>query len=110
MDRVSDSLLNEFSSERGIAHLPEDKRFEHFVSFITVGRHYSDSFDTEDVLVGSATGIDGIAVIVNGILVTDVESLEEMVLSVNWTLHLSSCKRIAGPPSTRPRLAISVLQ
>jgi hypothetical protein len=78
MDRVSESLLNEFSSERGIAHLSEDKRFEHFVNFITVGRHYGDSFDTEDVLVGSATGIDGIAVIVNGILVTDVESLEEM--------------------------------
>jgi hypothetical protein len=78
MDRVSESLVNEFSSERGIAHLSEDKRFEHFVSFITVGRHYGESFDTEDVLVGSATGIDGIAVIVNGMLITDVESLEEM--------------------------------
>jgi AIPR protein len=78
MDRVSESLLNEFSNERGIAHLYEDKKFEHFVSFITVGRHYSESFDTEDVLVGSATGIDGIAVIVNGILITDAESLEEL--------------------------------
>ena len=78
MDRVSESLLNEFSIERGIAHLSEDKKFEHFVSFITVGRHYSETFDTEDILVGSATGIDGVAVIVNGILITDTESLEEM--------------------------------
>lgn len=78
MDRVSESLLNEFSSERGIAHLPEDKRFEHFVSFITVGQHYTESFDTEDVMVGSATGIDAVAVIVNGILVTDAEGLEEL--------------------------------
>ena len=34
MDRVSESLLNEFSSERGLSLLDEDKRFEHFVSFV----------------------------------------------------------------------------
>ena len=78
MDRVTESLLNEFSNERGISHLPEDKRFEHFVSFITVGRHYADTFDTEDISVGDATGIDAIAVIVNGILITDDESLQDV--------------------------------
>ncbi len=71
-------MLTEFSSERGIAQLNEDKRFEHFVCFITVGRHYSETFDTEDILVGDAAGIDGIAVIVNGNLIIDVESLEEL--------------------------------
>jgi hypothetical protein len=78
MDRVSESLLNEFSNERGLVLLDEEKRFEHFACFITVGRHYSETFDTEDVLVGAATGIDGIAVIVNGVLITDIESLEEL--------------------------------
>jgi hypothetical protein len=77
MDRVSESLLNEFSIERGLTLLPEDKRFEHFTAFITVGRHYNETFDTGDVLVGDATGIDAIATIVNGTLVTDVEELEE---------------------------------
>ena len=78
MDRVSESLLTEFSTDRGIANLPEDKRFEHFVSFITIGRHFNETFDTEDVSVGEATGIDAIAAIVNGVLVTDVEGLEEL--------------------------------
>ena len=78
MDRVTESLLTEFSSERGISHLDEAKRFEHFVSFITVGGHYSESFDTDDISVGAATGIDSIAIIVNGSLITDVESLEEL--------------------------------
>ena len=78
MDRVSESLLTEFSNERGIAQLPEEKRFEHFVCFMTVGRHYSETFDTEDILVGDATGIDGIAVIINGILITDIESLKDI--------------------------------
>jgi len=50
MDRVSESMMNEFAGERELIGLPEDDRFEHFVSFITVGRHYSESFDTEDVV------------------------------------------------------------
>jgi hypothetical protein len=78
MDRVSESLLTEFSNDRGIAQLAEEKKFEHFVCFITVGQHYSETYDTEDILVGDATGIDGIAVIINGILITDVEGLEEI--------------------------------
>ena len=77
MDRVSENLLNEFSSERGLSHLPEDKRFEHFVAFITIGQHFGNAFDTEEVLVGAAAGIDAIATIINGNLVTDAESIEE---------------------------------
>ncbi len=78
LDRVSEALLTDFSAERGIALLPEDKRFEHFAAFIAVGRHYTETFDTQDVLVGQAAGIDAIAIVVNGVLVTDVESLEEL--------------------------------
>jgi AIPR protein len=78
MDRVSEALLNEFSNEHGFSGLSEEKRFEHFTSFIAVSRHFNDTFDTEEILVGSATGIDGIAIIVNGSLITDVESLEEI--------------------------------
>jgi hypothetical protein len=78
MDRVSGSLLQEFSIEREISNLPESKRFEHFVSFITTSRHYADTFDTDDILVGDATGIDAIAIIVNSTLITDVEMLEEL--------------------------------
>ena len=77
MDRISESLLNEFSTEHGISHLPEDKRFEHFACYITVRRQYSDTLDTDDIVAGSGndTGIDGIAIIVNGSLATDVETL-----------------------------------
>jgi hypothetical protein len=81
MDRISESLLNEFSGEHGIAHLSEDKRFEHFAAFVTARRHFSESFDTNDVITGSGgdTGIDAIAVIVNGSLVADLEELREQI-------------------------------
>lgn len=78
MDRVSEAMLLEFSKDRDIANLSEDKRFEHFVSFITVGRHYTEHFDTSDVLVGEATGIDAVGIIVNGNLITDADELEEV--------------------------------
>ncbi len=75
MDRISESLLNEFSGEQDITSLQEDKRFEHFASFLVVRRHYSDTFDTNEIVTGDGgdTGIDGIAVIVNGSMVTDVD-------------------------------------
>jgi hypothetical protein len=79
MDRISESLLTEFSGEHGISLLPEDQRFEHFAAFVTVRRHYSETFDTTEIVTGAGndTGIDGIAVIANGSLITDVESLEQ---------------------------------
>lgn len=79
MDRITESLLNEFSKEHGLTHLPEDERFEHFCCFITLRRHFSETFDTSDIVVGSGgdTGIDGIAIIVNGHLITDLETLQE---------------------------------
>ena len=78
MDKISESLLNEFSSEHAIVSLQEDKRFEHFASFIVIKRHYPSTFDTADVVVGEGgdTGIDGIAIIVNGSMITDIDELE----------------------------------
>lgn len=80
MDRITKSLLDEFSTDAGIASLPEEERFEHFSSFLTVSRYNPETFDTGDVATGSGgdTGIDAIAMIVNGALVTDPELIEEL--------------------------------
>lgn len=79
MDRISESLLSEFSSESGIMLLPEDRRFENFSSYVVVRRLHSETFDSEDLVTGSGgdTGIDGIAILVNGSLITDPDALEE---------------------------------
>ena len=79
MDRVSESLLTEFSEEHNL-QVSEDQRFEHFAGYITVQRHYAETFDPGDIVTGAGgdTGIDAIAIIVNGVLITDLESLEEL--------------------------------
>jgi hypothetical protein len=92
MDKITESLLNEFSHENGIEALGESKRFEHFTSFLVVRGEHSESFDTHDIVVGddkqstegTDTGIDGIAIIVNGILVSDIEELEDQLFTAGY--------------------------
>lgn len=80
MDRITNSLLEEFSAEAGIAMLPEDQRFEQFAAYLTTTRFLGETFDTRDIVTGAGgdTGIDAIAIIVNGALVTDPEMVEEL--------------------------------
>ena len=80
MDRITQSLLDEFSREHGVESLPQDKRFEHFACYLTLQRHYAETFATSDVVTGAGgdTGIDGIGIIANGSLVTDVEIIANL--------------------------------
>ena len=80
MDRITDSLLKEFSAENDLKSRPESERFEHLSTYITVRRDYAQLFDTSDLVVGSGadTGIDAIAIIVNGTLITDIDQFTEL--------------------------------
>ena len=82
MDRVTEGFLTEFVNEHELSALPQDQGFEHFAAFLAVRRHYSgETFDTIDIHTGGGgdTGIDAVAILVNGSLVTDVETLEDHV-------------------------------
>lgn len=87
MDKVTEGFLSEFSSQFGIADLPEQERFEHFAAWLTVRRHFSDStFSPVELVTGNGgdTGIDAIAVIVNNNLVTDVDTVEDLLELNNY--------------------------
>jgi hypothetical protein len=79
MDRITKSLLDEFSREHDLGKLPEERQFEHFASYLTAGRFLSEAFDTSDIVTGSGgdTGIDGISIIVNGSLIGDADLVED---------------------------------
>lgn len=82
MDRISEALLNEFSATFDIKALKESERFEHFAAYLATRKHFSETaFDPADVVTGSGgdTGIDGIAIIVNNNLVTDVATIEDLI-------------------------------
>ena len=79
MDRITSALLTEFSRENQLEDLPEETRFEHFATYLATSRHVADTFDTADLVAGAGrdTGIDAIAIVINGSLVTDSELVAE---------------------------------
>ena len=91
MDKVTEGFLSEFSKQFGIQSLPEKDRFEQFGAWLTVRRHFSEAtFVPTDLATGSGgdTGIDAIAIIVNNNLVTDVDTVEDL-LTLNGYLDVT---------------------
>ena len=79
MDRITKSLLDEFSRDYDLDSLSEDDCFEHFAAYVTVHRQYSETFDTSEIVLGDKSmGIDAIATIINGNLITDMDSFNEL--------------------------------
>ena len=80
MDRITSALLAEFSRENQLEKVSEETCFEHFAAYLATSRHVADTFDTADLVAGAGgdTGIDAIAILINGSLVTDSELVAEL--------------------------------
>jgi hypothetical protein len=101
LDRITESLLNEFSQENSVTNLPEDRQFENFAAYIVTSRQLGEALDTTEIVTGSGgdTGIDAIAVIVNGTLMTDVEAFDDhcgRVGALDVTFVFVQAERSAG--------------
>jgi len=80
MDVVTRSLLKEFSESQKITSASECDQFEHFVNYIVVSDLFQEEFDFNIVSTGAGEfGLDGIALIVNDIIVDDDEQLEDIL-------------------------------
>jgi len=86
MDRIVTSLVEDLLNVQEIPFDSPDKDFERFVNYCIVSKEYNKSFDIEDTLtgVGDDTGIDGLAIIVNGQLVEHKEDIEFFLESNNF--------------------------
>ena len=84
MDRITSSYLQAFKQAQSF---PDDSQesvlFEHFVNYCIVSKEYNAQFSLEDVHVGGGRdlGMDGIAIIVNGNLITSPEELDDFAKS-----------------------------
>lgn len=81
MDKITRTLLEDFVTENELERLNESKQFEYFVNYVVISKLHRSSFelDSLDTGDGGDGAIDGLAVIVNGRLVTDVQELEDIV-------------------------------
>lgn len=82
MDRITKSYLDGFRQEQSLpSTMTESDLFELFAVYCAVSNSYDEEFDTADLGVGGDgdLGIDGIAVIVNGVLVSSVDEAEDLL-------------------------------
>lgn len=80
MDRITANLLKVFKQEHGITAVPDSRAFEHFANYCVVSAEHAETFSLDDVSVGDGNdaGIDGVAILVNGCLVTSREEVRDL--------------------------------
>lgn len=81
MDRITKSLVSDFISNQGITPDSESVNFEKFANFSILSSEYQKLFDIELVTVGEGndTGLDGIALIVNGVLIENADEIDDLL-------------------------------
>jgi hypothetical protein len=81
MDKITRNLLEGFVNEYELERLDEPKQFEYFVNYVVISKLHRSSFELDSVDTGDGgdAAIDGLAIIVNGRLITDVQELEDIV-------------------------------
>lgn len=80
MNKIIHSLLTKFTDEFELSKLGEATQFEHFCNFAICSKLFRGSFDLSDVHTGSGNdcGIDGILLLVNGRIITDVDQVNDI--------------------------------
>jgi hypothetical protein len=90
MDRITKSLIEELINIQGLESQEESKDFEKLVNYTVISNEYSRTFDLDFVTIGDGndTGIDGLAIIVNGQLVEEKDEIDDL-LEKNGTLEVT---------------------
>lgn len=81
MDLVTQNLVNSFKKKQDFSdEIDNSILFEHFVNYCIVSKEYADEFEVEDISVsgGNDLQLDGIAVIVNGLLVNTIDEIDDL--------------------------------
>lgn len=91
MDRITKSLITELLKSQELNSEGDSKDFEKLVNYCIVSNEYSKTFDINLISIGDGadTGIDGVAIIVNGQLIENKEEIDDLLernnsLEVNY--------------------------
>jgi len=90
MDRITKQLVKELVKIQEIDTKKESENFESFVNYAVISDEYNRTFNLDDVSIGSGldTGIDGLAIIVNGTIIDSIEEIDNFLES-NGFLEVS---------------------
>lgn len=83
LDQITKALVEEYLADAGMSSAGEAEDFERFSTFVVVSPQIDAAIDYQNVMTGSGgdTGLDSIAIIVNGELVTDPDEIDTLASS-----------------------------
>lgn len=84
MNTIIKNLVKDFLKSEELVSTNEAKDFEHFCNYSIVSSEYKGDFSMDDIGMGETQGIDGIAIIINGNLVSSVEEIDDLVKRNNF--------------------------
>ncbi|KAI9129976.1 AIPR family protein [Acaryochloris sp. CCMEE 5410] len=90
MDRITKSLIIELLEKQEIVSEGDSKDLEKLVNYCILSNEYSKTFEIDVITVGEGgdTGIDGLAILVNGQLIEHKEEVDDL-LERNNSLEVS---------------------
>ncbi|MBE9584625.1 AIPR family protein [Mucilaginibacter sp. JRF] len=90
MDKITKSLITELLINQELTSEGDSKDFEKLVNYSIISNEYSKTFDISSIMVGDGndTGIDGIAIIVNGQLIESTDEINDL-LETNSSLEIT---------------------
>ena len=81
MDRITQSFIKELLETEELTSQGESKDFEKLANYSIISNEYNKTFDLNFVTIGDGEdkGIDGISIIVNGVLVENTEEIDDLI-------------------------------
>lgn len=81
MDRIVQSYMDSFLKSQDIDEKSQSKQFEMFSSYCAIEQLYSENFNPADVVIGEGDdcGIDAVAILVNGMMITSQEEIDDLL-------------------------------
>lgn len=81
MDRITQSFIKELLETEELTSKGESKDFEKLANYSIISNEYNKTFDLNFVTIGDGddTGIDGISIIVNGVLIENTEEIDDLI-------------------------------
>ena len=79
MNKIIESFLDTHKQEYAIEEYVNEKAFEHFVNRCIVNKYSTERFDPSEIMTDPGEqGIDGVAICINGRVVSSIDELESI--------------------------------
>lgn len=84
MKTIVQNLVDDFLKKEELTASDESIDFENFCNYSILSNIYRGEFSIEDISMGKTQGIDGLAIVVNGSLVTTTDEIDDLVKRNNY--------------------------